>query len=120
MGPVNWLAVAVAAIVGAMVHVGWHGLLNPRQKSVGRAGLLVVMAMASVMLGHNYARLGAEKLASKPWLYWMQSGGLALAFVMPAVWLAGARGGKRGSVVVDCGFWLVAYLAMGTVFWALR
>jgi len=72
------------------------------------------------MLGHSFARIGPETLAAKPWLYWMQSGGLAIAFVIPAVWLVGARAGTTARrQAIDAGFWLAAYLAMGTTFWAL-
>ena len=56
----------------------------------------------------------------KPWLYAMQAGGLALAFVIPAVWLTHARHGANARQrLVDAGFWLAAYLAMGATFWAL-
>ena len=35
-----------------------------------------------------FARVGAETLAAKPWLYFMMSGGLAIAFVIPALWIS--------------------------------
>jgi hypothetical protein len=72
------------------------------------------------MLGHSYARIGAETLAAKPWLYWMQSGGIALAFIGPAVFISYAHQRvARREALVDAGFWLAVYLATGTVFWAL-
>jgi hypothetical protein len=72
------------------------------------------------MLGHALARIGADKLAAKPWLYWMQSGGIALAFIIPALWITQARSGTaRRDMAVDAGFWLVVYLLTGTVFFAL-
>lgn len=134
MGPVNWLAVILAANLAVAIGMVWHGTLfrtgrplfegpgaGPRNYGI----VVVVMLIASVMLGHAYARIGADKLAVRPWLYWMQSGGLAVAFVIPAVWLTYMRSGDTSSTgrrlaLVDGGFWLAAYLAMGTVFWALR
>jgi hypothetical protein len=135
MGPVNWLAVIMAAILAVTLRMVWHGVLfrtgrplltggggeNERPRSTNFLIVLAVMLLATTMLGHNYARLGAQTLAAKPWLYWMQSGGLAVAFVIPAVWLGYVRtGASRRLLLVDGGFWLAAYLAMGTVFWALR
>ena len=121
MGPVNWVAVAIAAILGAALHVAWFGVLTPGRKSTNRVCLLAVMLIAAAMLGHMYARIGVERLAGKPWLYWMQSGGLALAFIIPAVALGACRAGMaKRAIAVECGCWLVAYLAMGTVFWALK
>jgi len=72
------------------------------------------------MLGHALARIGPDKLAMKPQLYFMQSGGLALAFVLPAVWMLGLKSGAaRGEMVRDSAAFLLAYLAMGLVFFAL-
>ena len=134
MGPVNWLAVVLAANLAVAIGLVWHGVVFRTGRPIfpGRDAqggkvpqnyliALVVMLLASTMLGHNYARLGAATLAAKPWLYWMQSGGLAVAFVIPALWLGYLRTGvDRRFALVDGGYWLVAYLAMGTVFWALR
>lgn len=93
------------------------GPLKPSSYSV-LAG--VVFVLAATMLGHGFARIGAETLAAKPWLYFMQTGGTALFFVVPAVWLTHTRNSTEPARrLLDCGFWLVAYLAMGTVFWAL-
>jgi hypothetical protein len=70
------------------------------------------------MLGHALARIGPEKLAAKPQLFFMQSGGLALAFVIPALWLTQLRdGAPRRRTVIDSLAFLSAYLAMGAVFW---
>lgn len=131
MGPVNWMAVVVAAIVAAAIMAAWHRLPGgPGAKGresadspvrLGPAGpvaSLVVLGLAAAMLGHALARIGVEKLAVRPWLYWMQSGGLAVAFVIPAVWLTGMRGGiGHGAIARDAAGWMIAYLAMGTVFW---
>ena len=129
MGPVNWLAVILATVVAAAVAIVWHGpLLRPRgqilpSRATPASGALLatlVFLIGAVMLGHAFARIGAETLAAKPWLYFMQSGGIAVAFVIPAVWLTHVRNrAEPMRRVLDCAFWLVAYLAMGLVFWAL-
>ncbi len=130
MGPVDWIAVVLAAIFAVGLGIVWHGPLfrtgrplleGERQgKAKSYAAVVLVMLVGAAMLGHNYARIGAATLAAKPWLYAMQAGGLALAFVIPAVWLTHARhGASPHQRLVDAGFWLAAYLAMGAVFWAL-
>ncbi len=133
MGTINWLAVVLAANFAVGIGIVWHGPLfrtgrpllgglavdgSPLSRNWGL--VLGVFLIAAAMLGHSYARIGAETLAAKPWLYFMQAGGLAIAFVVPAVWLTQSRQGTplRGRLV-DAGFWLAAYLAMGAVFWAL-
>lgn len=129
MGPVNWIAVLLAAALAVAIGMVWNGpmfrtgrpLLGGPARPSGRFWLPgVVFLLAAVMLGHGFARIGAETLAAKPWLYFMQTGGTALFFVVPAVWLTHARGGAEPMRrLLDCGFWLVAYLAMGVVFWVL-
>ncbi|MBV1688672.1 DUF1761 domain-containing protein [Novosphingobium sp. G106] len=129
MGPINWVAVILAANLAVAVGIVWHGPLfrTGRPLLEGSGGpaksygvVVIVMLIAAAMLGHSLARIGPETLHAKPWLYFMQSGGLAIAFVMPAVWLSQARHGMAvRDRLIDCGFWLVAYLVMGTTFWAL-
>lgn len=129
MGPINWVAVILAANLAVAVGIVWHGPLfrTGRPLLEGSGGpaksygvVVIVMLIAAAMLGHSLARIGPETLHAKPWLYFMQSGGLAIAFVMPAVWLSQARHGMAArDRLIDCGFWLVAYLVMGTTFWAL-
>lgn len=129
MGPVNWLAVFLAAALALAVGIVWNGplfrtgrqLLPGNSQRTGNFGLVgLLFLVSSAMLGHNFARLGAETLAAKPWLYFMQTGGVAIAFVIPAVWLSHLRNKTEPMHrVVDCIFWLVAYLTMGLVFWAL-
>ena len=107
MGPVNWIAVAVAGLAGALL---LH-LIEARKGGTRRlACLALVMLVASAMLGHALARIGSERLALKPALYFMQSGGLAAAFVAPALLVNGVK-------LVRALYWVVAYLAMGWVFW---
>ncbi len=113
MGPVNWVAVLLAALAAAgVLWAFWRGRVP-----VWAYGLTLIPA---AMLGHALARIGAEKLAMKPQLYFMQSGGLALAFVLPAVWLLALRNsGARGEALRDSAAFVLAYLAMGAVFYAL-
>ncbi len=133
MGPVNWLAVVLAPCMAAAVGAIWYGplsgtsqtifpghLADSRRQSRQWWWIAVVMLIASVMLGHNFARIGAETLAAKPWLYFMQSGGIAIAFVIPAVWLTYSRKAADAyERVMNSLFWLLAYLVMGATFWAL-
>lgn len=133
MGTIDWLAVILAANLAVAVGIVWHGPLfrtgKPLLAGTGPEGarpsrnwwlVLGVMLIGAAMLGHNFARIGAETLDRKPWLYFMQSGGLAIAFVIPALWLTYARLGVTGRQrLVDCSFWLAAYLTMGATFWAL-
>jgi hypothetical protein len=127
MGPVNWLAVILAANLAVALGIVWHGPLFRTGRPLLEGGpaksyavVVIVMLIGAAMLGHAFARIGSETLAAKPWLYFMQSGGVALAFVVPAVWLTQARHGmETRKRLIDCGFWLVAYLTMGATFWAL-
>jgi len=130
MEPINWLAVILAANLAVGIGIAWHGPLfrTGRPLLEGPGGparnygvVVLVMLIGALMLGHNFARIGSATLAAKPWLYFMQSGGVALAFVSPAIWLAEARNGQPGGRrLIECLFWVAAYLAMGLVFWALR
>lgn len=110
MGAMNWLAAGLATLAAAGV------------VCVLRRGTRVLTALAgalvsAAMLGHALARIGPDKLAVKPWLYFMQSGGLALAFVIPALWVSQLRHGvSPGETARDSAVWLLGYLAMGAVF----
>jgi hypothetical protein len=122
MDPINWAAVAVSATLAALIGLGWYGRLFPAQRSsLGIIlGSVVLQAVSALMLGHALARIGADKLAIKPALFWMQCGGIALAFIIPALFMTGARRGVAAKdMAVDAGFWLVVYLLTGTVFWLL-
>ena len=129
MGPVNWIAVILAANLAVAVGIVWHGPLfrtgRPLLEGPGGRGksylvVVVVMLLGAMMLGHNFARIGADTLHAKPWLYFMISGGIALFFIIPALWLASARhDAPSRERWLNSGFWLAAYLTMGAVFWAL-
>lgn len=133
LGPVNWIAVGLAALAAGTLALGWFGpAFGPaktRKVAGGRfvarrhparfaalAGLMLLLT--ATMLGHMFARVGPATLADKPWLYFMMSGGLALTFVIPALWTSFAHIRVPTRVaLIDAGYWLVAYLTMGLVFY---
>ena len=133
MGPVNWLAVIVAALAAFAVGGLWYGPLLGRAKleEVGPGGLaarrapartlgitLTLLLVSATMLGHMFARIDAPTLAARPWLYFMMSGGLAGAFVIPALWISYTHQKLTTRLaLIDAGYWLVSYLAMGVAFW---
>ncbi|MGN6496287.1 MAG: DUF1761 domain-containing protein [Tsuneonella sp.] len=135
MGPVNWFAVVLAAALAGALAIAWFGPVFGRAKArkvapgkiaarsrpevvVLVTGLLLLVTAA--MMGHLFARVGAATLAERPWLYFMMSGGLALAFVIPALWISFSHIKVPTRVaMIDAGYWLAAYLAMGLVFWLM-
>ena len=133
MGPVNWLAVVLAANLAVAVGIVWYGPLfragrpmlegldEHGQKPVKNYGsTVIVMLLAAWLMGHNFARVGADALHAKPWLYWMMSGGFAVFVTAPPLFLGLSRHGVGlRDRLVDCGYWIAAFLTMGTVFWAL-
>lgn len=126
MGPVNWWAVILAVGVALLWAAVWYGpmfghvrraMLAPGKMAL-TAGLLL---LTSAMMGHMFARVGLATLGEKPWLYSMMSGGLALAFVIPALLISYTQ--QRVSArlaMIDAGFWLTTYLAMGLTFYVLK
>jgi hypothetical protein len=135
MGPVNWLAVLVAALVALCVSMLWNIRLygRARLEELGPGGLgqrtapwrtlmltFVLLLLSATMIGHMFARVGPDTLAAKPWLYFMMSGGLAGAFIIPAMWInyLNLRISLR-LALIDAGFWLVAYLSMGLTFYVM-
>lgn len=135
MGRIDWLAVAAAAFAAIGVAAFWYGPLFGRAKlrELGPGGLagrkkpaatflvtIALLLLTAFMMGHMFARVGAETLAVKPWLYFMMSGGLALFFVIPALWLSYLHQQFSPRLAaIDAGYWLAAYLSMGAVFWLL-
>jgi hypothetical protein len=126
MGPVNWLAVILAVVAALLVAALWYGPIFGHVRRVVLAPAMLAMTagllfLTSAMMGHMFARVGLPTLGVKPWLYFMMSGGLAIAFVIPALWTSYTH--QRISTrlaLIDAGFWLFAYLAMGTVFWLFK
>ena len=129
MGSVNWLAVFLGANLAVAIGLVWYGplfrggtpLLRGRGGPARNYGWAVLaMLIAATMIGHNFARLGPATLGAKPWLYWMMSGGLGLTIAAPALFIGlGRRGVALRDRLVDCGYWIAAFLAIGTAFWAL-
>ena len=135
MGPVNWIAVFVAALAAGGLALLWFGPAFGRAKTRKVAGgrvmtsarperiaalSAVLLLVTATMLGHLFARLGGDTLTAKPWLYFMMSGGLALAFVIPALWISFSHIRVPTRVaLIDAGYWLAAYLAMGLVFFLM-
>jgi hypothetical protein len=125
MGPVNWLAVVLAAGVAVGLAVLCYGSLarkaqTPLAKVAGLIGNFVLFMVPATMLGHNFARIGVDTLAARPWLYFMMSGGLALAIIIPLLTFTYAR--RRlptGIALADSLFALAIFLTMGTVFWIM-
>lgn len=136
LGKVDWAGVMIAAVAAGGIALLWFGPAFGRfrlRQANGRklaardkpeiaiavsAGMMIVTA---TMMGHMFARVGPETLRAKPWLFFMMSGGLALTFVIPALVVSflHVRIPKR-QLAIDAGFWLFAYLAMGSVFFLLR
>lgn len=118
MGPVDWIAVVVAwaaaALVGALFY-GWRAM--PRAPLAQHGAAAALLFVSAVMMGHMFARVGEATLGAKPWLYPMMSGGLALTFIGPALFITAVRRGHsaRGALF-DCAAWLATYLAMGAAF----
>ncbi|MFA7586915.1 MAG: DUF1761 domain-containing protein [Novosphingobium sp.] len=129
MGPVNWLAVILAANLAVAVGLVWYGplfrtgrpLLAGKSAAPKGYGLaVVVMLLAAWLMGHNFARIGAETLSAKPWLYYMMTAGFAVFIAAPTLFLGLARYDvSLRNRLIDGGYWIVAFLAMGAVFHAL-
>ena len=80
---------------------------SPARTAAITAALLFISAS---MMGHMFARVGAATLDVKWWLYFMMSGGLAIAFVVPSLWISYSQ--QRISTrlaLIDGGFWLAAW-----------
>ena len=135
VGSVDWIAVVSAALAAGLLALAWFGpafgkaktrkvaagrvMTRPRPERIAALTALLLLITAT-MLGHMFARVGAETLAAKPWLYFMMSGGLAFAFVIPALWISFSHIRVPTRVaLIDAGYWLSAYLAMGLVFFLL-
>jgi len=118
MGPVNGVAVVLAALLAGALAFPWYGLWRS-ERLPGVWRLLALVAPAWLM-GHNFARVGAATLAAKPWLYPMMSGGFALFIVIPCgVALYGRHGIARREALGDAGYVFAAFMLMGGDFWAM-
>lgn len=127
MGPVNWLAVVMAAMgatgVMALLQAGqkYLGTMRVQQPLLARLGaVFLAMLMASFLIGHNFARIGPDVLAAKPWLYAMMSGGWALMIALPVLYVAlGGFGVPGRERFAECARWFTAFLAAGAIFWLM-
>lgn len=135
MGPVNWIAIVAAAVAASLLALAWFGPAFGQAKTrkvaggrimtkapPGRIAALtaILLLVTATMLGHMFARVGPDTLAAKPWLYFMMSGGLAIAFVIPALWISFSHIRVATRVaLIDAGYWLAAYLTMGLAFYLL-
>ena len=132
MGSVNWLGVLVAALAALVLERLWYGPLFGRIKTAvtGPRSLargipvaqitvtFVLLLISSIMLGHLFARTGSATLEQKPWLYFMMSGGLAVTYIVPALWITlGHQRTLIEATITHAAFWICAYLVMGTTFW---
>jgi hypothetical protein len=96
MGPINWLAVILSANLAIAVGFVWYGPLFGGSDLFGR-----VSASTGKDQPRSTAVLGSI-------------GGAILLQALSALMLG------HNFARLDAGFWLVVYLATGTVFWALR
>lgn len=123
MGPVNWTAVlaaaAVASLLGYIAYSSAATLARGMAKQAGSLiGSFVLFLLPAAMLGHMFARV--ENLAQKPWLYFMMSGGAALTLIAPLLYFTYMKRRFPGpKAVADGLFAIIAFLAMGTVFWVM-
>ena len=121
MGDVNWIAVLTAWAVAAALGLAMYGRRAMPGGDLLRHGVAaLLLLLVAAMMGHMFARVGEATLAAKPWLYPMMSGGLALAFAGPVLFIAYARRDyPQAAAWRDYGAWVLTYLAMGAAFWAL-
>lgn len=121
MGPIDWVAIALAWLVAALAGVAFYGRAALPRVPVWSHALVAALLFASAtMLGHLYARTGADTLAAKPWLYPMLGGGLALNFICPALLVTAVRRNQGlGAALYDCACWLAAYLLMAAMFYLM-
>lgn len=133
MGAIDFGAVLLAAIAAFVVGSLWYGLLfgkawraelgitagNGPKRSMGLllGGNFILLFASAFMLGHMFAR----NPELKSFLYFMMAGGVAAFFIVPSLWINYLYQGRSMRLaLIDAGYWLTAYLAMGAAFWLLR
>ena len=133
MGAIDFGAVLLAAIAAFVVGSLWYGLLfgkawraelgitagNGPKRSMGLllGGNFILLFASAFMLGHMFAR----NPELKSFLYFMMAGGVAAFFILPSLWINYLYQGRSMCLaLIDAGYWLTAYLAMGAAFWLLR
>jgi len=125
----DWIAIFLAALLAMIIGIVWLGpvfrivrpFLKDEPPARDHAWLgAVLILISSTMLAASYYWTGHETLQAKPWLYFAQAGGIAAGHVVPAVWMAHYRFGANSRVrFAEAVYYVVAYLAMATVFWSL-
>jgi len=133
MGAINFGAVLLAAVAAFAVGSLWYGLLfgKPWREEMGMTAASAPRHGMAVLLGGNFVLLLASALllghmfARNPdlrsFLYFMMAGGVAAFFIVPALWINYLYQGRSLRLaMIDAGYWVSAYLAMGTAFWLLR
>ncbi|WP_240956975.1 DUF1761 domain-containing protein [Pseudopontixanthobacter vadosimaris] len=116
------MAVFLAAVAAQVVAFVFYrrnrrGVRWGRDPRVVEAVNFLLLLVTAAMMGHMFARIDPAKW----WLFPMMSGGLALAFVIPALWSGyNRRRVRRALALRDALYWMLAYLAMGGVFYLLR
>ena len=126
---VNWLAVVLAAACGFIVGGIWYGPvmgkkwmgavgLTEDQIKEGNMGLIYGGAFAFSLLGswtlaHTFASYSADlSVAVKV----MTAFGVAIGFIIPALGTNYLFSQKNKTLFfIDAGYWILFYLAMGTV-----
>ncbi len=125
---VNWLAVILAAAAGFVVGGLWYGPLMGKRwmAAVGiteqqiREGNMVktygftflLSLLASWTLAHVFATYPDLPFS----IIVLTAFGVALGFVVPALWTNYLfQGTKRSLFFIDAGYWLLFYAAMGIV-----
>ncbi|WP_114522298.1 DUF1761 domain-containing protein [Altererythrobacter sp. ZODW24] len=129
MFDVNWLAVVLGAAAGFFVGGLWYGPimgkrwmgavgLTEEQIKEGNMGLIygltfVFSLIASWVLAHTYASYGYDmSFGAKVMLAW----GVAAGFIVPALgtnYLFSQKG--KALFFIDAGYWMLFYIAMGSV-----
>lgn len=126
---VNWLTVVVAAASGFMVGGIWYGPIMGK-KWMGAVGLseddiksgnmgaiyggaFAFSVLASWTLAHTFASYGADfSLQVKV----MTAFGVAIGFIVPAIGTNYLFSQKpKALFLIDAGYWLLFYTAMGLV-----
>ncbi|WP_033075370.1 DUF1761 domain-containing protein [Sphingopyxis sp. MWB1] len=129
MANMSWIAVFVAALAGFVVGGIWYGPLcgkmwmkerglTAEDIKTDKMGLIygtafILSIVSAIFLGHFLAHFGAMSVRSTM----MISVGVALGFIIPAI---GTNylfsGASRRLFLIDAGYWLLFYAAMGAVF----
>ncbi|NNC72085.1 MAG: DUF1761 domain-containing protein [Sphingomonadaceae bacterium] len=129
---VNWLAVVLAALAGFVVGGIWYGpLLGKRwmaaigmteddMENVHKSDGLVKIYGSTFLLSLVASWTLAHVFATYPDLAFnimvLTAFGVALGFVVPALWTNYLfQGSNRSLFLIDGGYWLLFYTAMGLV-----